>query len=265
MIRFFTPERRKTAGHWLAELVIVVAGVLIALYAQQWDSDRKSKKRGAEAEERIRVEIASNARVQLERLAIHACLRDRLKTIADKIRHGDNNWDALVFQPDGTSLWTFPRIYRAPSRNYGSDAFQGAVSSGAIEVMEPGRQVGLGGMYRQYAKAAEINREEYAFAAQLDALTLGEPLDPAEKQRILATVALLDRYNGLSALIARQSLTNMKSLGFWPTPKELLSWMKYVNGNDTRRGGTTIARERETYGNCVDPSGFDIEKQARPL
>lgn len=35
-------DQRKTVSHWLAELAIVVAGVLIALYAQQWDSERQA-------------------------------------------------------------------------------------------------------------------------------------------------------------------------------------------------------------------------------
>ena len=39
MINLFSTERRRQAGHWLGELLVVVLGVLIALYAQQWASD----------------------------------------------------------------------------------------------------------------------------------------------------------------------------------------------------------------------------------
>ena len=46
-------------------------------------------------------------------------------------------------------------------------AFESAIASGSLDVMEPEQQVPLGRMYRQYAKADAIQQEEYALAARL--------------------------------------------------------------------------------------------------
>lgn len=262
MIRFFTPERGKSAGHWLAELGIVVAGVLIALYAQQWASDWQAKKRGAEAEERIRNEIFQNSKVQMERIAIHACQRDRLATIATKIARGDDDWADFAYSLDSTGLWKARRIYRPVSRTYAKDAFEGAIASGSLDVMEPERQVTLGRLYSQYAKADAIQQEEYALAARLDSLTVGGPIEPAEQRQLLGTIALLDRYNGFSTLMAMQSISRLRDVGMYPTDTQLREWRKSVAEEDVQLGLINVARERASYGDCVDPSGFDFEKQA---
>lgn len=262
MIRFFTAERRKGAGHWLAELGIVVAGVLIALYAQQWDSDRQAKKRGAESEVRIREEMFANSWLLMERLAIHNCQRDRLATIMTKIARGDDDWNDFAYLLDSGGLWTIRRIYRPVSRNYNKDAYEGAVASGSLDMMEPERRVALGGTYRQYAKAEAIQQEEYALAARLDSLTVGGPIPPSEKRQLFGTIALLDRYNGLSTLIAKQSLASLKDLGMLPTSSQLRLWKESSAEDDSQTGLINVARERAVYGDCVDPSGFDFEKQA---
>ena len=262
MIRFFTPARRKNAGHWLAELGIVVAGVLIALYAQQWDSNRQAKKRGAEAVELIRNEMFQNSKLQMERIALHACQRDRLAAIATKIARGDDDWADFAYSLDSTGLWKTRRIYRPISRIYAKDAFEGAVTSGSLDVMEPERQVTLGRLYRQYTTADAIQQDEYALAAKLDSLTVGGPIEPAEKRQLLGTIALLDRYNGLSTLLAMQSISRLRDVGMYPTDTQLREWRKSVAEQEVQLGLINVARERAIYGNCVDPSGFDFEKQA---
>lgn len=262
MIRFITPERRKTAGHWLAELAIVVAGVLIALYAQQWDSARQAKKRGAAAVELIRAEMFSNSTVQLERIALHACLRDRLATIAAKIARGDTDWAAFAYPPDSMRMTAIRRIYRSAYRPYNKDAFDGAVASGSLDVMNPGLQISLGRIYRQYALADGLQREEYTLATKLDSLTVGGPIEPAEQRQFLGAISLLDRSNGLAAIMAMQNLSTLRDIGMYPTDSQLQKWKKTVAGKDVSTGSITIARERAFYGDCVDPSGFDFEKQA---
>jgi len=244
MIRFFTPERRKSAGYWLAELGIVVAGVLIALYAQQWDSDRQAKKRGAAAVELIRSEILKNSKVQMERIALHACQRDRLATIATKIARGDTEWADFAYPPDPTRLTTIRRIYRPVLRNFGKDAFEGAVASGTLDVMEPERQISLGNIYRQYAHADAMQREEYALATRLDSLTVGGPIEPPEKRQLLGTIALLDRSNGLSTTLAMQNLSTLRDLGMYPTDKQLRAWKKSVAEEDVSTGLINFARAR---------------------
>jgi len=262
MIRFFTPERRKTAGHLLTELGIVVAGVLIALYAQQLDSDRQAKKRGAAAVELIRTEMFSNSKLQMERIALHACLRDRLATIATKIARGDTDWAAFAYPPDPTRMTTIRRIYRSVFRPYNKDAFEGAVASSSLDVMDPGLQISLGRLYRQYDLADALQREEYALATKLDSLAVGGLIELADQRQFLGTIALLDRSNSLATIMAMQNLSTLQDIGMYPTDEQLREWKKSVADKDLSTGSINIARNRAFYGDCVDPSGFDFEKQA---
>ena len=159
-------------------------------------------------------------------------------------------------------MTTVTRIYRSAYRPYNKDAFDGAVASGSLDVMDPGLQISLGRIYRQYALADGLQREEYTLATKLDSLTVGGPIEPAEQRQFLGTISLLDRSNGLAAIIAMQNLSTLRDIGMYPTDSQLRKWKKTVAGKDVATGSITIARERAFYGNCVDPSGFDFEKQS---
>ncbi len=79
-------EHRRAIAHWTMELVIVVAGVLIALSAQQWAQERSSRTRSTAADARIRHELQNDVFLGVERIALHACLKQRLVTLAEGLR-----------------------------------------------------------------------------------------------------------------------------------------------------------------------------------
>ena len=74
------------AGHWGMELLIVSAGVLIALVVQQWAENRSWRERAAISERAMDQELARAAGVLDERAMIQPCLNRRLAELDRLVR-----------------------------------------------------------------------------------------------------------------------------------------------------------------------------------
>lgn len=258
MINLFSTERQRRAGHWLGELLVVVIGVLIALYAQQWASDRQSRKAAASAEARIRNEIYSNAVYEAERIALHGCVQLRLQQIAERVNRGADDWKTFAYEYRDNGLFLVRRIYRTPSRSWNDDAYRGALSSGALDSVAAERRAQWSALYRQYAKSQVLNTQENELSPNLNSLSLDGSVQPEDRRHLLQMVAQLDRYNGLMTLISRQNFESIKSLGYRLTAKERSELETSLASPDGGGSNSGLPMMRRIYGDCVDPSAFKL-------
>ena len=74
---------RRTLGTIALEMFIVVAGVFIALWVQQWGNDRIALRQAKEAADRMDEELLRNTASAYDRLAIAHCIDARLKDIIE--------------------------------------------------------------------------------------------------------------------------------------------------------------------------------------
>ena len=259
VIDLFASERGRRAGHWFGELLVVVVGVLIALYAQQWASDRQSRKAATDAEARIRDEIYGNAFSDAERVALHHCLQQRLKQIADRVNGGTSDWAGFAYDFTDNDMFLVRRIYRTPSRSWIDDAYRGALTSGALDSVAPERRASWSALYRQYLKSQQVNIEENGLAPNLNSLSIDGVVRPEDRRQLLQLVAGLDRYNGLITLIARQNFDTIRELGYRLSDKERGAMQRLLfDPGAQSNSNQSVARMRRIYGDCVDPSAFKL-------
>lgn len=258
MLRFFTARRRRQAGEWLVELLIVVFGVLIALYAQQWASERQSRKAAVDAEARIREEIYANVVNSVERIVLHQCLRDRLGEIARRLNAGTNDWRQFAYDYTDNDLFLVHRIYRTPSRGWSDDAYRAALANGALDSVSPERRAMWSSIYGSFAKSQDLNLQEHERTTGLNSLWLNGAVLPGERRELLQMVARLDRDNGLITLIARQAVEYLNTLGYRLSDKERAALETELNYKATENSNTSLAMKRRIYGECVDPSAFKL-------
>ena len=258
MLRSMTAARRRRAGHWLLELLVVVFGVLIALYAQQWANDRQSRQAAAEAEVRIREEIYANLVNSVERIALHRCLQQRLGEIAERLNAGTNDWQAFAYDYTDNDLFLVRRIYRTPSRSWDDDAYRGALGNGALDSVSPERRALWSSIYSSFAKSNDLNRQEHERTTGLNSLWLNGAVLPGERRELLQLVARLDRDNGLITLIGRQVAEYLDSLGYRLTPKERAALEKELSNKTPDNSNDSLAMKRRIYGNCVDAGAFRL-------
>ncbi|WP_162888119.1 hypothetical protein [Sphingomonas mesophila] len=258
MLLRFTARRRRQVGEWLVELMIVVFGVLIALYAQQWANERQSLKAAKDAETRIREEIYGNIANSVERIAVHRCLRDRLGQIAERLNAGTNDWKAFAYDYTDNDLFLVRRIYRTPSRSISEDAYRGALASGALDSVPVERRAMWSGLYGSFAKMQFVNNQENERTSGLNSLWLNGEVLPGDRRELLQLVARLDRDNGLITLISKQNVDSLKELGYALTAEERGAFEKQLNNKAFDSSNTSLAMRRRVYGNCVDAEAFKL-------
>lgn len=262
VIGLFSAHRARQAGQWLGELLIVVFGVLIALYAQQWASDRQSHRAATEAEERIRAEIYANAYNDAERVGLHLCLQQRLRTIGERLTSGAGGWREFAYDYDDNGLFFVRRVYRTPSRSWIDDAYRGALTSGALDSVDPQRRALWSSLYRQNLKSQQLNSEENSLAPNLNSLSLDGVTQPEDRRSLLKQVAGLDRYNGLIAVISRQNLETIKELGYRLSAEERSELQRSLFDPSAQSSSNqNVTKMRRIYGDCVYPSAFKLLDQ----
>lgn len=240
------------------ELLVVVFGVLIALYAQSWASERQSRKSAVEAEARIREEVYGNAMNDVERLALHGCIQQRLVQIAERIGAGADDWKRFAYDYSDNGLFLVRRIYRTPSRSWIDDAYRGALGSGALDSVPADRKAIWSQLYRSFAKAQDLNSYENALSAELNSLWIDGALRPEDRRAMVRVVAQLDRANGLITLINRQNLATLGELNYRLTDEEREGLHTQLNSKTPDNSNISMAMKRRIYGNCVDPSAFKL-------
>ena len=239
-------EHRRTIGHWAMELVIVVAGVLIALAAQQWAGERSSRSRASAADARIKDELQSNMLNGVERIALHGCLKKRLSMLARGLSSGRTDWSSLASLSTDDDGTTFQRLYRMPLRSWIASEFHGSSANGALDSLSPERASAFAAIYNQFEHQGELNAEENSLATSVAVLQFQRPLTDGERGRLLGELTSLDYINGLMVLISRQTIDQYFRL----YPK-----MTAAEVAEVRKSGfwpANVARMRGTYGQCVD-------------
>ena len=228
------------------ELLVVAAGVLLALSVQQWAEDRASLRRASEAEARIRQELLTASIDVAERMAVHGCLKQRLILLAEGLTRGGSDWRPTALPELFAGRLAFDRVYRVPSRNWPTATYGSAGSGGDLDSLPPERAARLSIAYGWLASIARQNAEEVQLAAGLSALQFPVVRRATERNAVLLDIVRLDQINSSLSVNAEQLLAHMRRIGIRPTDTE---------AGQAQRSGflrTWISEGRVKYGRCFD-------------
>src|SRR5689334_17641870 len=92
LLRRVSDEHRRSIAHWAMELLIVVAGVLIALWLQQWDERRRALEGMRSAETAVHDEVRATLESLIWREAIRSCHRERAQLLYSRLLDGNSRW-----------------------------------------------------------------------------------------------------------------------------------------------------------------------------
>jgi hypothetical protein len=209
------------------ELIIVVAGVFIALVAQQaveaWDWRQKVDT----AEGAMRDELLSDDGPQmLQRLAMHGCLAALLDRLRAAVEGGASRAEisALIDR------------YWVDDRTYDRIALDAAQAADVASHLGQERFLRYATAYNRMAVLEEVNhREAFDWAALRAFRRTGGPVSDAEKDRLLAAIEALRHDDMVMWLGSTRKMPTIRSFG------EL----------DRNRVDGFLADARDHYGACV--------------
>lgn len=216
------------------EFLIVVAGVFVALVAQQaveaWDWHRKVDA----AEAAMRDELLFDDGPQIyQRVVMHPCLVARLQAISDAINAGKDRQE-IGRQIDG---------YWIDVRGYDRLALDAANASDVASHMPQDRLGDLFTVYQAMPLFGEANKDEGVGMARLRAFRRsGGAISDEEKDRLLETV---------------EQLRNDDHL-FWRLGKGLIPLLRRMGQLDPTRVEQFMRQAHAHYGDCIKPlpAGF---------
>jgi hypothetical protein len=244
LLRKLTADERRTVGHWAMELVIVVAGVLIALWFQDWAQRRQARHEMSTAEDAVHEEIRSSLKILILRKSMSRCHLDRAERLKSMLLANGQQWPGInenaLMQNTVSSVTGFrtvvPSVYPRPSAPFMSAAWNSALTTGALAPMSRQRFARLTELYAHIQLLTENSQRENRAASTLSALAIAQELAPDTRTRMLEALYEIDNsrfmfdYMGASALAS-----SMLKLG-WNDAAEINDWIAEDEA-DTIKGG----------------------------
>jgi hypothetical protein len=223
MLRRLSADQQRNIRHWVMEFVVVVAGVLLALWLQQWSERRRALLDLAATEDAVHDEVRESLKNLIWREAISQCHIDRAARLKDMLLTSDNQWPGLnentltensISQATGVQT-VIQGVYQRPFEPFPRAAWESALTTGALAPMDRHRFAKLTAIYAQLQFFAENQERENRAATTLSALALPQELTPAVRTMMLGALYEVDTsrfmflYQGASVLA-----DEMKELGW---------------------------------------------------
>lgn len=174
---------------------MVVVGVLLALWAQEWVSDRGQHKADALAEAAVRAELLDNIGNLAAWQSMDNCYTEQLIYLRDRLLASDGNWpgvDRRAIYEQSNEGRIFPGFYTLWSNSLEDKAWQSAIRSGAADRMGEDRRAGYASLYSQFRRyGAQMDRAVEA-RQQIGALLFPGRISDDRRMDMLNQLSALD-------------------------------------------------------------------------
>jgi hypothetical protein len=186
MLRKLSEGQRRTIAHWAMEFIVVVVGVLLALWLQQWATSANKRSDAKAAEAAIRDELDRNLLVLVLHDAVADCRRERLDEIQRRFESGAPAAPILsgsfitVSQPP-----KHPAVYGFFSVDVTDTAWRGAISNGSVSAMAPERFASIADIYATFDSVGKALRSDADAAYSLQVLSYDVPLTPEVRASLI--------------------------------------------------------------------------------
>lgn len=213
---------------FLREIVVVVIGVLIALYAgnlaEAWNWQHKV----AKGERQLVVESRENINYLAEQVAAGPCLQAQLLALRDRVLAS-----GAILQPapefTERDSPTSSYVFRAPSRPYGDGIWRALNQDGTSMHMDDARQQRYSIVYGQIGLLNGQTDVSDLVTGRLTMLSHPLPLDASSRATLVGALEEQRARAALQTLIARQSLGAYRELGIM-SPKAAVSSFLETSG-----------------------------------
>jgi hypothetical protein len=169
------------------ELVIVVVGVLLALLAQQWVSERDDRAKVRQSLDAIRSEVGRHYAWSVEWRATEPCLLAQIDSLEQRVLKSGNELDPAPVYSEANGHY----VLRMPSKEYVASAWQAAQADGVSADFDPRLRTELSSHYEQARLLADHGERNGVDYRRLLVLSEPIPLDPSTRFSILQTLAEL--------------------------------------------------------------------------
>ena len=247
------------AQNWIAvvlDFCIVVAGVLLALWASQWAADRSARRSAQIAAEAMDADLMVMAIGTMRRFTTQPCIVGATERLDQAVSIGDGE---IFTAPAPARLGEsedslFPDYYPVGLWNYPTQAFDRAVAIGAFDHMSASRAADYATAYAWVRQLAEANDEEEVLRSRLSMVAMIDRMDAPTRLAIRRDLAELDGWNQSVLNGGRFLFDTMYRLGIEPTDQDRADWVAYNGLARAARGDCVIDLPLDFSGTAIGNS-----------
>lgn len=202
--------------NWFAvglDFVIVVIGVGVALFAQQWMSDRQQLANLVEAEAALQLDLGRNYFNAKERISVATCRVESYQALAEQLLEADDSWTAKPRDAENTLRQALPAAFRSPSRGWGSNTWETELARGTFNRMPDARRRQLDNLFRQTEHAQLLQREIWTHQGQLKPLAAAKTIGQSDRLHFYSILGELDEESALLEHISGQIIESIEEVG----------------------------------------------------
>ncbi len=161
-MHFHLPKPLHGWREFLGEVGIIMLGVLLALGAEYLIEQWHWREQARLSDEAIKWELSYTAILGWERLAVQPCLQGQIRDLSQKLSRNEIRWTAspAVGSYGAGVQPVLPMVYRAPSRNFVTDAWRNALANGSLNHLPAERVAAYSGIYGQVEDMGRLQDEE---------------------------------------------------------------------------------------------------------
>jgi hypothetical protein len=228
-------------GRWGTELAVVVAGVLLALWAQAWFEGRKESDVHRDTIVQMDALFGRVLAQTAARMASSDCAIERIADLDEALRSSNGDWRAMPLPdlPDSMAAGHFRPVYLIDSDVLPLQVFDTARKNGTMATLDAEDRRFYESVEREVNWLNEVWNGSASPSMQLSLLGIDGPLGENARDAMRQTLAWLDNENRVTMLRARSLARLARERGFALAPADLASF----------RG--KIERDRRLFGDCV--------------
>ena len=211
--RSLRPQEKRALRHWALEIVVVVIGVLLALWAAEWAETRRAKSEAELAVDAMARELQTISAVMYFGLQGWECQTEQIEKLYSALTDTEAPWDpeALVVEEVDTN-----RSERSSLPVYFDDspllrhfsARENAEANGALQKLPFERSQSITVLYSIADTAYAANYKRYETSRALTALSLKAPPSLADRRKLLGVLGEVNEQHDLFLRYARGVLGN---------------------------------------------------------
>lgn len=193
------PTQMEGLRGFLAEVGIIVLGIVIALaldQAVEWNYWREQANR---TEKALQAELKANFVFAYERRVLDTCVNNRIAFLRDKLLEPGAHWEGVALRDSGSGFYratAMPPVFRVPFRPRRTEAWQTALASGVLNHMPSQRVAIYARIYDQVAMMKQTQDAEITSLHDVGGLAFSRDLTTSDRTGYLdrlETIANLNR------------------------------------------------------------------------
>ncbi|MCL6729785.1 hypothetical protein [Sphingomonas hankyongi] len=193
MLQKLSEGQRRTIAHWAMEFVVVVAGVLLALWLQEMVARAGQREAAKAAEDAIHAEYDYNLTVLLAMNVLVDCQSTRLKEIEAALANPKSAKSIGEDYFDDGKQRAYPGIYTTFDADIADMAWQSAQANGTLSGIAQDRYRILAGLHDNFQAIERATGEDADAARDLQVLRYNLPLSADRRGELLGSMSILSQ------------------------------------------------------------------------